>query len=302
MLRSNSGSNWPVPKRNNIFWSDKLREDGVHVIPGVQGLKVHSKVCLITRKEKGKKTLYAHVGTGNYNENTARVYADHNLFTADKRITEDIEELFNFLENTYKVVPLRHLVAAPFNMRKKFVRLIDDEIAHARHGKPAAMWVKLNNLTDEEMVAKIAEAAEAGVMVRMIIRSTCALLPESLKGHQNIRIISIVDKYLEHSRMMIFHNNGDEKYFMSSADWMARNLNNRVETACPIYDKNIQQELKTYFEIQLMDNEKARVLNDAQDNRYAETGSPEKLRAQDEIYNYLLDRNVTKVIPLSKTA
>ena len=140
-------------EENNIFWSDKLREEGVNVIPGVQGLKVHSKACLITRKEKGKHTMYAHVGTGNYNENTSRIYADHNLFTADKRITEDINELFNFFESTYKAPTLKHLVAAPFQMRRKFLRMMDDEIAHAQHGKPAAMWIKLNNLTDEEMAA-----------------------------------------------------------------------------------------------------------------------------------------------------
>lgn len=273
-------------EENNILWSDKLSEEGVKVFPGVQGLKVHSKTCLITRKEKGKKVLYANVGTGNYNEITARVYADHSLFTCDRRITEEIEGLFNFLESTYKIVPFKHLLTAPFQMRKKFLRMIDDEIEHAKHGKPAAMWIKLNNLMDTEMVEKIAEAANKGVKVKMIVRSTCALFPNQIPGSENIRITSIVDKFLEHSRIIIFHNNGDEKYYISSADWMMRNLNNRVETACPIYDKQIQHEIKMYFELQLMDNLKARIINDAQDNQYAQTESPHPLRSQEEIYNY----------------
>lgn len=279
-------------EENNILWSDKLSEEGVRVIPGVQGLKVHSKVCLITRKEKGKLTMYANVGTGNYNEITSKLYADHSLFTCDKRIVEEINELFNFFESSYKVAPFKHLLVAPFQMRKRFLRMIDDEIAHAQHGKPAAIWIKLNNLVDEEMVEKISEAANAGVQVKMIVRSTCGLLPDSLKGGDNIKITSIVDKYLEHSRIIIFHNNGDEKYFISSADWMTRNLNNRVETACPLYDKNIQHELKTYFELQLMDNVKARIVNDAQDNQYAHTPSNHPFRSQDEIYNYLFDTTV----------
>lgn len=276
-------------EENNILWSDKLSEEGVRVIPGVQGLKVHSKACLITRKEKGKQVHYTNIGTGNYNEITSRFYADHSLFTCDTRVTGDIEELFNFLETTYKVAPFKHLLVAPFNMRKRFQKLIDDEIAHAKLGRPAAIWIKLNNLMDNEMTEKIAEAANAGVSVKMIVRSTCALMPETLKGHSNVRIISIVDKYLEHSRILIFHNNGDERYYISSADWMIRNLNSRVEMACPIFDKSIQQELKTYFEIQLMDNVKARVINDAQDNRYAQTESGHPLRAQNEIYQYLQD-------------
>ncbi|HZG00749.1 MAG TPA: phospholipase D-like domain-containing protein, partial [Chitinophagales bacterium] len=166
------------------------------------------------------------------------------------------------------------------------------------------MWIKLNNLMDNELVAKIAEAAAAGVTVKMIVRSTCALMPESLKGKANVSITSIVDKYLEHSRIVIFNNNGEERCFISSADWMTRNLNSRVETACPIYDKRILHELKTYFELQLMDNVKARVINDPQDNRYAQTQSPQPFRSQNEIYNYLFDTglNAQPAMPLNKAS
>ncbi len=270
----------------NIRWSDRLKEEGAHVILGVQGLKVHSKMCLITRKEKGKKVLYANISTGNYNENTSRLYADHALFTSDKNITTEIEELFSFLENNYKATSFKHSLVAPMQMRKRFEKLIENEIAFAKAGKEAGISIKLNNLADRTMVELLQKAAKAGVKIRMILRSSCTLLPDSSELKGNIEIKSIVDRYLEHTRLMIFQNEGKPLYFISSADWMVRNLDLRIELAVPLLDKSIQEQIRQYFEMQWSDNVKARIINNAQDNKYA-TSTEKPLRSQDAILKYL---------------
>ncbi len=270
----------------NIYWSDRLREEGANVILGVQGLKVHSKMCLITRKEKGKTVRYANIATGNYNESTSRLYADHSLFTADKNITQEVDQLFSFLESNYKLSTFKHLVVAPMQMRKRFIKMIEEEIEHAKKGKRASVSFKLNNVADTEMVELLHKAASSGVKLNMIVRSTCALQPDDPELKGNVKIISIVDKFLEHSRFFIFHNNGKPKYFLTSADWMMRNLNHRVEMACPIYDSRLQQEIQTYFDIQWSDNTKARVIDNAQDNQYVKHTDP-PLRSQEAIYKWL---------------
>ncbi len=270
----------------NIKWSDRLREEGAHVILGVQGLKVHSKMCLITRSEKGKKFLYANISTGNYNENTSRVYADHALFTADKNITAEIEGLFSFLENNYKATHYDHSLVAPMQMRKRFVKLIENEIENAKRGIEATICIKLNNLADKDMVDLLQRAAKAGVKIKMMIRSTCALLPDNPELKGNIEIRSIVDRYLEHTRFMIFNNGGKPVYYLSSADWMVRNLDLRIELAIPLLDKHIQEQIKHYFELQWNDNLKARVLNNVQDNKYF-TNDLKPARSQDAILKYL---------------
>ncbi len=284
-------------EEHNIYWSDKLREEGAKVLLGVQGLKVHSKVCLITRREQGKRKYYANVSTGNYNEITSRLYADHSLFTSDERITKDLIDLFNFLENNYKIVPFKHIVVAPFQLRSQIEELFNNEIAQARKGKPAHIQIKLNNLADVDLTEKIIEAANAGVKIDMIIRSTCSVIPSTSKHPENLRLVSIVDKLLEHSRILIFHNKGKESVYITSADWMYRNLNTRVEMACPIYDERIKEELKHYFHMQFTDNIKARILNDVQDNVYQRTESISSNRSQLTIENYLreqaLNKNVT---------
>ncbi len=271
----------------NIHWTKALEEEGVRIIHGVPGLKVHSKLFLITRKEGKKRMRYANIGTGNFNENTARIYCDHALLTCKPEITREVQNVFRFLKTNYERTIYRHLIVSPFYMRKRISSLISREIASAKEGKEAYIYVKLNSLVDRSFINKLYSASRAGVKVRMIVRGICSLLP-GIKGvSENIEVVSIVDKYLEHSRIFIFCNNGDEKYFISSADWMIRNLDNRVEVGVPILDKNIQQELRAYLDIQFSDRKKARIINQEQDNQYKKDTGEDGIRTQDAIYEYL---------------
>jgi polyphosphate kinase len=274
-------------EESNIYWTQRLEEEGGHLIDGVPGLKVHSKLCHITRKEGKKRVHYSIIGTGNFNESTANIYSDHALFTADKRLTSEVDRIFDFLEKHYKTYNYKHLIVSPFFMRKRFVKYLQTEIKNAQAGKKAYIYVKLNSLVDREMINKLYEASQAGVTIKMIIRGICSLVPGISGFSENIEVISIVDKYLEHSRLFIFCNGGEEKYFISSADWMIRNLDNRVEVAAPIYDKDIQKEIKQFITLQFKDSEKARIINEKQDNIYRERKSNKNYHAQDDIYDFL---------------
>ncbi len=271
----------------NIYWANQLIEDGARVIYGIPELKVHAKLCLITRRERGQKTRYATIGTGNFNEDTARLYGDHTLFTADKRLTNEVKAIFDFLKTNYKLSNYEHLLVSPFFMRDCWKELIRNEAKNARAGKRAFIWVKLNSLMDEDMVETLYKAAQDGVKIRLIVRGICSLVPGISGLSKNIEVISIVDKYLEHSRIFIFYNAGQVQYYLSSADWMTRNLDHRVEVACPIYDEDLQQELQTYFDIQWRDNVKARILDDVQDNKYRKSSKTEAVRSQKVIYEFL---------------
>jgi polyphosphate kinase len=271
----------------NIYWANKLQDEGARVIFGVPGLKAHSKLFLISRIENGKVVNYAHIGTGNFNEDTALVYTDLSLLTANQKITNDVSKIFNFYLDNFKIGTYKSLVVSPFFMRKKFVHLINKEIEHALDGKDAYMILKMNSLVDHEMIRKIYEAAEKGVKVKLIVRGPCSLMTGLPEHHGNIEAISIVDKFLEHSRIFIFCNKGDEKYFISSADWMNRNLDNRSEVAAPVYDKSLQQMLKTIIGLQWNDNVKARIIDNLQENKYKTQTGKTKIRAQEEIYKYL---------------
>ncbi len=288
----------------NIYFANKLEEAGAKVIFGVPGLKVHSKLFVITRKENGKLVNYAHIGTGNFNEQTAKIYCDHSLLTADKRITEEVVKLFNFYQDNFKTGMYKHLVVAPFSMREKFMHLIHKEIKNAKEGKPAYIILKMNSLVDNEMIKKLYKAGEEGVKIKLIIRGTCSLVP-GIKGvSDNIEVISIVDKFLEHSRIFIFANGGEEKYYLSSGDWMFRNLDARSEVAVPVYDKDIQRHLRQYITIQLKDNTKARIVSKAQDNSYVQSVGGKSVRAQDDIYKWLLSeksarRNSSEGVPVA---
>jgi polyphosphate kinase len=277
-------------EENNIYWGNKLQEEGARVIYGVPGLKVHSKLFVVTAREGGKEVNYAHIGTGNFNEKTSRVYTDFSLLTSNKEIAADLLKVFEFYENNFKIQSFKHLLVAPFFMRNEFITLIDKEIKHAKAHKPAEILLKMNSLVDKEMIGKLYEASRAGVKVTLIIRGACSLVTEMEGWSDNIRAYSIVDKYLEHSRIFIFHNNGQEKIFISSADWMSRNLDNRSEVAVPIYSEEIRRQIRDIIHIQLSGNTKVRILDRKQENLYKKAKPGEKkVRVQDEIYNYLKD-------------
>jgi polyphosphate kinase len=268
----------------NIYWSSKLQEEGAKVIYGVPGLKVHSKMFLITRKEHGKIHHYAHIGTGNFNGDTAKIYTDHSLLTANKFVTEEVEKVFAFYADNTKPGTYKHLLVSPFFMRKRLVELINKEIRNAKAGKPAYIILKLNNLVDPAMIRKLYEASSHGVQIKLIVRGTCSLVA-GVKGlSDNIEAISIIDKFLEHSRVFIFCNNEDEKYFISSADLMTRNLDHRSEVALPLYDIKIQRQIKKIIDTLWSDNTKARNLGSRQDNEYRKTASDKRIRAQEDIY------------------
>lgn len=269
----------------NIKWANKLNEEGAKIIYGVPGLKAHTKLFLITRHEHGKAIQYAHIGTGNFNEDTATVYCDHSLLTCDKRITAEVARMFLFYQDNYKTGSYKHLLVSPFFMRSRLMQLIDYEIQKAKKGKEAWIFLKLNSLTDPEMIKHLYEAGNAGVKIRLIVRSICSLIPGKPGLSDNIQAISIIDRYLEHARILIFCNGGKEKYFLASADWMQRNLDFRSEVAVPVYDEQIQKQLKDMMELQWSDNVKARILNERQQNNYKRTPG-KKVRAQEAIYQY----------------
>lgn len=276
----------------NILWGNKLRDEGVKVIYGVPGLKVHSKLCLITRVKGDSTQRYAAVGTGNFNEETARIYTDHLLLTVNKKITNEVTKAFNFFNANYKKENYYHLVLSPFLLRNKISLLIENEIKFARAGKKAFIYLKLNNLTDSEVIEQLYEASRAGVTIRLIIRGMCSLVPGAREVSENIKAIGIVDRFLEHTRFMIFHNGGDEEYFISSADLMTRNIEHRIEVTCPVFDESIRKEMKEIFLLQWKDNVKARKLDASLSNEFVKPGKKDKeIRSQTEVYNYLRKAN-----------
>lgn len=274
----------------NIYWANKLQEEGAKVIYGVPGLKVHSKMFIISRRENNGSVDYAHIGTGNFNGDTARIYTDHSLITADKRITEEVEKVFTFYSDNLKTGEYNHLLVSPFFMRKEFVKLINKEIKNANQNKEAYIILKLNNLVDLEMIKKLYEASNNGVKIKLIVRGTCALVAGVKGMSENIEAISVIDKFLEHSRVFIFCNDGNEKYFLSSADWMTRNLDHRSEVGVPIYDESIQNHLREIIDTLWSDNMKARILGSKQNNEYRVLKSDVHIRAQDKIYNLFKPR------------
>ena len=276
-------------EKSNINWSREMEEAGINVVFGVPVLKVHGKMTLITRREGDKLVNYAVVSTGNFHEGNASLYTDINLFTADKRITSEVEKVFTFLEFNYRTFNYKHLLVSPTSMRRKLYALIDNEIENAKLNKPAYMLCKINNLVDEEMIHKLYQASNAGVSIQLVVRGICSLVPGIPKQSENIEVVSIVDRLLEHSRIFIFGNKGDEKYFISSADWMTRNLDYRIEVATPVYDETNKKELKKIVEAALMDNVKARIINPKQDNTF-KRGTANPFRSQIELYNYYLDQ------------
>jgi len=278
-------------EQNNITWSRRLEEEGVNVLYGIEDYKVHSKICLVTRMEKGKEAHYACLSTGNFNEKTATIYADHTLFTVDKRLTGDLVKVFKALGKNTLASGLKHLIVSPIDSRPAIYKLIDNEIKNAKARKPAYMILKMNSLADEQLIAKLYQANNAGVKIKLIIRGMCCLIP-GIKGFsEHIEVISIVDKYLEHSRVHVYCNDGDELIYLTSADFMTRNIDNRVEVGFPVYDPNLKKEIKDIINLQLSDNTKAREINAHNTNKYHKTSNAVPCRAQIDIYNYLKTKN-----------
>ncbi len=269
----------------NIRYAELFKNEGIRLIFGVPGLKVHSKICLIQRIENSKLKRYGFISTGNFNESTARVYTDYTLFTANQQLLREVNRVFTFLETSFKVPSHKHLLISPFTTSSGLKKRIEREIVHAKAGKKALIRIKINNLTNYDLIGSLYAASQAGVEIRMIVRGICCLVP-GVKGiSEHIEVISIVDRYLEHPRMVIFENDGDRDIFISSADWMTRNLDNRVEVSCPIIDKQLQQEIVNTFELSWHDNVKSRWVNDASKPIYRSNEQP-LLRSQEAIYDY----------------
>jgi len=270
----------------NILWGNKLMNEGVKVIYGVPGLKVHAKLCLITRVKNGVTQRYTAIGTGNFNEDTARIYTDHLLLTTEKKITNEVFKVFNFFQANYRKDNYYHLILSPFHLRNKINLLIDNEIKNAKAGKKSFIWLKLNNITDRETVDKLYEASQAGVDIRLIVRGMFSVVPGIKNLSENIKAIGIVDRFLEHTRFMIFCNGGDEEIYISSADLMTRNLDHRIEVTCPVFDESIKKQIKKIFDIQWHDNIKARRLDATQSNKILSNGE-KTINSQIEVYEYI---------------
>lgn len=271
----------------NLEWGEKLEKAGVRVYYSFPGVKVHSKLALIRRIEGKTTRLYAYLSTGNFHEDTAKVYGDFGLFTADPRITAEVSMVFAYLENVKPPKEaFQHLLVGKFNLRSGLEAQIDQEIAAAQEGLPASMIIKMNSLEDTDMINQLYKASRAGVKIQLIIRGVCCLVPGVPGISDNIEVISIVDRFLEHARVFVFHNQGNDVILLSSADWMTRNLNYRIECAFPVYDPDLRQEIKDVLQLQLADNVKARVIDRADRNEYRRVQSDIPVRSQLETYFY----------------
>jgi polyphosphate kinase len=272
-------------EENNIFWANKLKENGATIIFGMQHLKVHSKLLLITRIKDNKEQHIAHVGTGNFNEVTSKVYSDFSLLTSNKLITAEVKKVFELFENSITRRIFKELFVSPLNTRRRFVELINEEIKAAKKKQPAKILLKLNNLTDEKMIEKLYEASQAGVKITLMIRGICCLVPGVKGMSENIEAVALIDRFLEHARIAIFHNKGNELYYISSADWMERNLDRRIEVTAPILDKDHQKIIREVLDIQLGDNLKTRIIDKHQKNEYKRDDKP-KYRSHIATYEY----------------
>jgi polyphosphate kinase len=275
-------------EQRNLKLANLLQEEGATVLFGIPDLKVHAKMILIKKKNK-KSSDFAFIGTGNFNESTSKIYSDLALLTSNKAITSEVNKVFEFLRNNYIVHTYKHLVLAPFWMRQTFIKLLNKEVKKVKDGEKGEVIIKINNLVDEELIERLHYAADKGVKIKMIIRSVCAMPP-----HPNIEIISIVDRFLEHARVFCFGSGENEQIFISSADWMIRNLEYRVEVACPILDPALRKEIREYLQTQLSDNVKGRIINEDQDNPYRIDGNMDKVRSQQK----LIDMYSSKLRPV----
>ena len=274
----------------NLEWKERLEEEGVKVLIGIPNMKIHAKMGIIRKRVQDKIVQYGFVSTGNLNEDTAKVYADHCLMTSNKNIMADVNRIFNYIEHyktgTHFLKACTSILPSPNFARREIIKMIHSEVKNAIRGNTAKITAKMNSLSDEEIISELYEAAKSGVEINLIIRGIFCMVTESTRFDKPIRALSIVDEYLEHARVWIFHNGGKEKVFISSADWMIRNLDHRVEASCPIFDEDIKKEIKDIIEIQLRDNVKGRWLNNELTNEYVQSDGVQ-VRSQEETYNYL---------------
>ena len=271
----------------NIEWSKRMKDAGIKVVFGNPNIKIHSKLCVVSREERGVKQQYAHFGTGNFNEKTAKIYTDYALFTKNQDLAQEALQVFDFIINPYRNVKFQHLQVSPINSRTKIQSLIRQEIQNLNQGLPSGITLKINNLVDYELIDDLYRASQAGVQIRMIIRGMCALRPGVPGLSENISVISIVDRFLEHPRVMIFEGGGDKKVYISSADWMTRNLEKRIEVGCPIYSERLREQITNMIELHFNDTLKARVIDAEQTNAYVKRGNRRLLQSQIETYKYL---------------
>jgi len=278
---------------NNLRWSKKMKAAGIRIINSIPGLKVHAKTALVKRQENKQWQNFSFMGTGNFNEVTGRYYTDHVLFTTNDEFAAELEMIFTYLESRkqayeYGKMPFKHMLVSQFNMVKQFSRLIEREISNAKAGRPANIIIKLNNLQEKEMISRLYEASRAGVKIQLIVRSICCAAPGVTGQSENITVHRIVDRYLEHARVFVFHNNGEPEYFMGSADWMNRNLHSRIEVCFPLYDKQMCEEIGTILQYQLNDNLKGVLLTQHLENRRLPVNNENPpLESQHSIYEYV---------------
>ena len=278
-------------EESNIKWANKMEKAGVRVIYSHPSLKVHSKIALVTFKKNATHKHIAYLATGNFNENTAKIYCDEGLFTANKEITNDLKTVFKILKNDKARPKFKQLLVAPFTMRSAFEELLDHEMKQAQKGKPAFISLKMNSLEDQDMINKLYEAANVGVKIKLIIRGICCLVP-GIKGmSKNIKVISIVGRFLEHARIYHFHHSGKDLVYLASADWMNRNLSKRIEVAFPLLDVKLKAELLYFLKLQWKDNTKARIINSIQNNPYKPSTAKKKLNAQLAFYEYIKSKH-----------
>lgn len=277
---------------SNISYAEMMQQEGIELIFGIKGLKVHSKICVAERIEDGKIKRYGFISTGNFNESTAKVYTDITLFTCHQQILKDVNKIFDFFDVNYKMYRYKHLLVSPHSTRTKLYKLIDREIDNAKNGLPASMDLKMNSLSDYPMINKLYDASNAGVKIRLQVRGICSLIPGVKGMSENIEAISIVDNFLEHSRAYIFCNNNEPEVFISSADFMTRNLDQRVEVTCPIYDEDCKKQIIETFNVGWKGNVKARLHSEKLDNKYRIRKENEPVfRAQQQTYNYFVERS-----------
>ena len=272
---------------SNLYWGKQLQQAGATVLYSYPGIKVHTKLLLIRRKETNMLRNYAYLGTGNFNEKTAKLYCDHAILTADARLADEVLQIFELLERKIILPKTKHLLVSPFTARSGFAKMIKKEIKLAKAGKEAYMILKMNSLEDKGLIELLYEASCAGVKIQLIVRGICCLVPGVKELSENISVISVIDRFLEHARVYIFGNGGKEKMYLASADWMTRNLDRRVEVVFPVYGLSTYQELRHIIDLQLADNVKARIINQMSDNSYVEN-EKEKIACQQATYRFLM--------------